>query len=45
VIDTKIDKIGIYTENEELLVLVTCWPFDAAKAGKNERYLVFTQKL
>ena len=44
VIDTKTDKLGIYTGTEEL-VLVTCWPFDAVRAGGSKRYIVYTQKL
>lgn len=38
VIDTKKDTIPIYSGIDEL-VLVTCWPFDAVKAGGSQRYI------
>lgn len=44
IIDSNKDKVGIYLGKEEL-VLVTCWPFDAIRAGGSERYVVYAQRV
>ncbi len=43
VVDSKTYTIQLNTENQ-ILVLITCYPFDALTAGGSLRYLVFAMK-